>query len=190
MVRDAGQTKGRLLVAATQEFSRHGIAGARVDRVAAQAACNKSLIYTYFGSKEQLFDAVMSKLLMETVAEVPITADDLPGYVAALFDRYVKHPELLRLATWQRLERDPDAGVHGLIQDYDEAKVAAIKAAQRRGTVRRDIAASELLVLLIGLSVSSALRAPGLDPNRLPAAVRRRQRAALIAAVAAITGPA
>ena len=51
MARDAEQTKQRLLEAAIAEFSAYGIAGARVDRIAAGAGVNKSLIYSYFGSK-------------------------------------------------------------------------------------------------------------------------------------------
>ncbi|ABY22864.1 transcriptional regulator, TetR family [Renibacterium salmoninarum ATCC 33209] len=37
MARDAQATKQRLLEAAVQEFSQYGIAGARVDRIAAVA---------------------------------------------------------------------------------------------------------------------------------------------------------
>jgi AcrR family transcriptional regulator len=58
--RDSAATKERLLEAATAEFAAHGIAGARVDRIAAAARANKQLIYAYFGSKEQLFDAVLA----------------------------------------------------------------------------------------------------------------------------------
>ena len=47
----------RILDAATAEFSARGIAGARVDRIADAAACNKALLYSYFGNKDQLFDA-------------------------------------------------------------------------------------------------------------------------------------
>ena len=40
--RDAEATKARILEAATAEFAAHGIAGARVDRIAASAGANKS----------------------------------------------------------------------------------------------------------------------------------------------------
>jgi AcrR family transcriptional regulator len=43
--RDSAATKERLLAAATDEFAAHGIAGARVDRIAAAARANKQLIY-------------------------------------------------------------------------------------------------------------------------------------------------
>ncbi|BCL80549.1 helix-turn-helix transcriptional regulator [Ktedonobacteria bacterium brp13] len=55
MGRDIQETKKRLLNAATNEFARRGIAGARVDRIADLAGCSKALIYDYFGNKDQLF---------------------------------------------------------------------------------------------------------------------------------------
>jgi AcrR family transcriptional regulator len=189
-VRSAAQTRARLLGAATAEFSRHGIAGARVDRIAQSAGCNKALIYTYFGSKDQLFGAVMAALVSDTVAEVPITPEDLPGYAAALFDRCADHPELLRLATWQRLELTADAKGASALDEYDEAKVRTIRGAQRRGLVRADIGAPELLVLVIGMSVAAALHAPGLALNNLSWGTRRRHRAALSQAVSLLVRPA
>src|SRR5262245_53299644 len=105
MARDAAETRKRLLEAATEEFATYGIAGARVDRVAAKAGANKSLIYTYFGNKEALFDSVFEALVLSALEAVPLDPDDLPGYAAKMFDRYLAKPEILRLATWYQLER-------------------------------------------------------------------------------------
>lgn len=55
---DAAATEARILEAGTAEVAHYGIAGARVDRVAAAVAINKSQIHAYFGSKNGLFDAV------------------------------------------------------------------------------------------------------------------------------------
>src|SRR5882757_765301 len=105
MVGDAEATRKRLLEAALKEFGAFGIAGARVDRIAAEAASNKAQIYHYFGSKDGLFDAVFNQLVVRMLAEAPIDATDLPEYAGRLFDEYEKHPEVQRLATWYRLER-------------------------------------------------------------------------------------
>ena len=40
-----------------------------------------------------------------TVSDTPIDPTNLPEYAGRLFDRYQKHPEVQRLATWYRLER-------------------------------------------------------------------------------------
>ena len=60
-MRNAEATRERILEAATAEFSAYGIAGARVDRIAKTAGCNKNLIYIYFENKETLFTTVLQK---------------------------------------------------------------------------------------------------------------------------------
>ncbi|HEX4224732.1 MAG TPA: helix-turn-helix domain-containing protein, partial [Pseudonocardiaceae bacterium] len=84
--RDAEATKARLLDAATDEFAAHGIAGARIDRISMVAKVNKSMIYAYFGGKEQLFDAVMNAHVTQLLDTVPFTPEDLPDYAGKLFD--------------------------------------------------------------------------------------------------------
>jgi AcrR family transcriptional regulator len=115
MARDADRTRKRLLEAAGVEFSALGIAGARVDRIAEAAGCNKAMIYAYFGNKDQLFDAVFSAHVAAFLDEVPFDAPDLPGYAGRLFDRYEDHPETLRLATWYRLERPRGASLQAVV---------------------------------------------------------------------------
>jgi len=60
-VRDPGENRSRILDAATAEFARNGLGGARVDRIAAAAGTNKRMLYYYFGSKEKLFLAVLER---------------------------------------------------------------------------------------------------------------------------------
>ena len=49
----------RILEAAKQEFSAHGLAGARVDRIAAKAGANKRMLYYHVGNKDDLYLAVL-----------------------------------------------------------------------------------------------------------------------------------
>src|SRR5205807_8384320 len=104
MVRDAEATRQRLLDAAAEEFAARGIAGARVERIAQVARSNKAQIYHYFGSKDALFEAVFDRIVEETLSDTAIDPTDLPEYAGRLFDRYQRHPEVQRLATWYRLE--------------------------------------------------------------------------------------
>jgi AcrR family transcriptional regulator len=55
----ATATRQRILDAATAEFAAHGLAGARVDEIAARAAANKRMLYAYFGAKEELWLTVL-----------------------------------------------------------------------------------------------------------------------------------
>src|SRR3954468_10039131 len=94
---DSTATKARLLDAAFKEFAQHGLAGARVDRIAEAAQANKGLIYVYYGSKEQLFDTVLTQRVGALFDAVPFTTADLPGFAGALFDYLLTSPKLLRL---------------------------------------------------------------------------------------------
>ncbi|MFD7500763.1 TetR family transcriptional regulator [Streptomyces sp. NPDC059850] len=103
MAYDSTATKERILTAAATEFAAHGVAGARVDRIAAQAKANKRAIYDYFGDKNKLFAIVLERVLADLAEAVP-PSDDLPGYAERLFDYHRAHPEALRLVMWEALE--------------------------------------------------------------------------------------
>lgn len=53
-----------------------------------------------------------------------------------LYDEYLRRPDLIRLATWTRLERRPVGHLVETHEHYDEPKLAAIAAAQAAGRVR------------------------------------------------------
>ena len=59
--RDPDRTRRRILDAATAEFARYGLGGARVDRIALRSGANKRMLYYYFGSKEKLFLAALEE---------------------------------------------------------------------------------------------------------------------------------
>jgi AcrR family transcriptional regulator len=122
---DAQATRRRLLDAAYSEFAQYGIAGARVDRIAEAADSNKAQIYHYFGGKAQLFDAVCELAMQQMEAEVPFDPYDLPGYAGRLVRLHERRPEMMRLCTWQRLERtDGDPSPAGVA--YARTEIDAI----------------------------------------------------------------
>ena len=151
-MRDKEATKAKLLEAALTEFATHGIAGARVDRIAAKAGCNKAMIYAYFGSKEELFDEILKIQITMVLDAVPITPDDLPGYAGRLFDTYERQPELLRLAGYHRLENGFEA-INRAEAEAHMVKVAAVEEAQRDGRLPSDFGAEELLSLVVHMSI-------------------------------------
>jgi TetR/AcrR family transcriptional regulator len=63
---EAGDTKtsrrDRILDAASAAFNDSGYDSVRVDDIAIAAGCNKQLIYYYFKSKAQLYDAVLERM--------------------------------------------------------------------------------------------------------------------------------
>ena len=76
----ADQTQKRILRAAIQEFSTHGLSGARTDRIAESAKVNKALLYYYFKSKQGLYAAAIEGV-SATVVENALAEFD-PKYSA------------------------------------------------------------------------------------------------------------
>ncbi|WP_331737737.1 TetR family transcriptional regulator [Streptomyces sp. NBC_00019] len=151
MQRDAEATKQRLIAAGRAEFAAYGLNGARVDRIAAAAQCNKAQIYHYFKNKSGLFEAVWNGLVEHIIANLPRNAEDLPEVAAHLSDIYAAYPEFPRLITWQRMERDETINEQG-VEDVRN-RSAAIAAAQAKGVVSTRFEARVLLTLVIHIAM-------------------------------------
>ncbi|MFF3658797.1 TetR family transcriptional regulator [Streptomyces olivochromogenes] len=190
MPRDSAATKARLLDAASAEFAAHGLAGARVDRIAEAANANKQRIYAYFGSKEQLFDAVIDRVLAVGAEAVPFDAEDLPGFAGQVFDNLVAHPDLMRLLYWKLLERpgatDQEAATY-------TAKTAGVAAAQEQGRVEPELGPEDLVAFVLALTQAWFSLTGGMSPTSGsdPWSTQRlaRHRDAVVDAVRRITTP-
>jgi AcrR family transcriptional regulator len=101
---DSQATRERILAAATTEFAAHGVAGARIDRIAAAAGANKRAIYDYFGDKDALFAAVLERELSDCAEAVPVEGGDLGDYAGRLLEYHAARPQALRLLLWEALE--------------------------------------------------------------------------------------
>jgi TetR/AcrR family transcriptional regulator len=82
------QTRAKILRAAVQEFSAHGLSGARTDAIAVAAGTNKALLYYYFKSKQDMYNAAL-----ESVSERV-----LQNMLTALDSQYSPGERLLRAA--------------------------------------------------------------------------------------------
>ncbi|WP_432117363.1 TetR family transcriptional regulator [Streptomyces sp. bgisy032] len=184
--RDPEATRARIFEAAVAEFARHGIAGARIDRIASEAKANKQLIYAYFGNKAELFAIVLEKKMLHLAEAVPVDPDDIEGWVDRLMDYHADHPELLRLLFWEGLEYGSTELPHESDRRGHYArKVAALRDGQERGVVTDAIPASDLLFLLTALANWTAvvpqmrrILVGGADPDRdrLRASVKEAAR--------------
>jgi AcrR family transcriptional regulator len=175
-MRNAAVTRERILEAATAEFSAFGIAGARVDRIAKTAGCNKNLIYIYFDSKEALFTTVLRKQLASGYEEVAFTPDDLPGYAARVFDFSMAHPELMRLMTWFSLEQKAESPAERAATR--DSKLAALVKAQKVGqlgaTFPPEFILTAIMVLATAWTAANPFRPPLNDDSPKRSAALRR----------------
>ena len=149
---------------AAAEFAARGLAGARVEVIAAGARCSAGLVYAHFGSKAGLFDAVLHDLVERSLDQVPFAVDDLPGYAARVYDATAAAPDVQRLLAWHHLERGAPSSP-GLTEATRE-RVDVLAAAQRAGTVADRMPAPELL-----LAVQTIARMWSAHPTGLFSAV-------------------
>ncbi len=110
--RDPERNQERILKAATGEFARFGLGGARVDRIAERAGANKRMLYYYYGNKEDLFLAVLEAAYARIRnAEQKLHLGDLDPeegvrrLVEFTWDYYLAHPEFLTLLNSENLHR-------------------------------------------------------------------------------------
>jgi AcrR family transcriptional regulator len=173
MQRDAERTRRQILAAAMEEFAERGIAGARVDRIATVAGCNKAMLYAYYGSKDGLFDAVFTVYVELYLAQVGFDAEDLPTYAGRVFDYFERNPGHLRLATWYRLERPQSTQLDAVVAVNAE-RLDALKEAQAAGKVSPDFSPVALLSLIQSIATSWSTMNPEYKATQ-PARAARRQ---------------
>src|ERR671912_1751686 len=101
---DPERTKANILEVAAAEFGEKGLAGARIDEIAAMTQTSKRMIYYYFGSKEGLYLAVLEesyKKVRDIESELHLQdlepEQALRRLVAFTFDHHLQHENYIRL---------------------------------------------------------------------------------------------
>ncbi|GLY87793.1 TetR family transcriptional regulator [Actinoallomurus iriomotensis] len=183
----ATETKQRILDAAFAEFAEYGVAGARVDRIAKNARCNKNLIYVYFDNKETLFATVLQRHLSDAYAGAPFDPDDLPGLAGRVFDLARSNPGVYRLLAWATLERT--AALPSTREQEHDRKLDLLRERQKSGAVRDDIPPTLLLMAVLALATAWSPDFPfGRTANPSADLTDDEVRDAVVRMVAGITG--
>jgi len=162
-VRDSERTRAAILGAATDEFARHGLGGARVDRIALRARTNKRMLYYYFGSKDGLFLAVLEDTYARIrTAERALSLLDVDPEEAVrrlvrfTWEYYLAHPEFLTLLNTENLHRAGhlrrSKDVRGMNSPLIETLGEVLARGARSGLFRGDVDALQLYVSIAALS--------------------------------------
>jgi len=190
--RDPAGTRNKLLTAARREFADRGLAGARVDDIAARAGVNKQLVYHYFGDKDALYLAVLEWVYEEIRdQERKLNLEGLPPeqairkLVASSFDHLAAHPDFIVLlndenrggARHVRHSRKLEAMHSPLVSMVSKILNQGVRA----GTFRRGINPVHLYISIAGLSYFFFSNTPTLSAIfgkdlSSPAAKRARRR--------------
>ena len=115
----AEKTRSNILKAARNLFSEHGFAGTSMDSIAIAAKANKQRIYAYFGSKKDLFEAVLLEVFAESAetfekfsAGIEVGVSNITFELSQYYQSlHVQKPEFQRLLTWANLENAIDPAV-------------------------------------------------------------------------------
>jgi AcrR family transcriptional regulator len=181
------QVRTRVLRAAAQVFAERGFAGATIDQVAAVAGFTKGAVYSNFGSKDELFPALMEAEVTARVAAVEQAlgpATDLAGALAAVggeLSRRDAQWQLLFVELWQRAVRDPAARA-AFVATRTQLRAQVSQAVQRflaDHPARAGWDAGTLTVVLLALLNGLAMESLP-DPDAVPDEVLPRVLAALL----------
>jgi TetR/AcrR family transcriptional regulator len=161
--RNPEATRNKLLLAARREFADSGLAGARVDEIAARAGVNKQLVYHYFGDKDALYLAVLQWVYEEIrTHERELNLEGLPPQrairklIESSFDHLAAHPDFIVLlndenrggARHVRGSRRLEAMHSPLVSMVSKI----LREGVRTGAFRRGINPLHLYISIAGLS--------------------------------------
>jgi AcrR family transcriptional regulator len=135
---------------ATAEFADKGLAGARIDEIAAATRTSKRMIYYHFESKEALYIAVLEAAYRRIRAiEAELHLDDLAPedalrkLVAFTFDYQHDNEPFIRLVMNENMHRGEYLARSSIIQELNVPAIAAVQRVYQRGleagAFRRDV---------------------------------------------------
>jgi len=161
--RDPEGMRLRILEAAKQEFSAHGLAGARVDRIAAKAGANKRMLYYHVGNKEDLYLTVLEGAYEKIRGEertLALEHLDPPEAIRTLIDftwnHFLRNPEFLALLHTENLARAKHLKRSSKVKSMHSPFVEMIGAVVRRGVKSGDFhAAVDPVQLYISIAALS-----------------------------------
>jgi AcrR family transcriptional regulator len=138
--RDPRRNQKRILDAALEEFSRFGLGGARVDRIAVRSGANKRMLYYYFGSKENLFLAVLEDSYARIrTAEKALDLEHadpreaLKRLIDFTWRYYLEHPEFMTLLNSENLHKGRHVRRSRRVLEMHSPLVETLRGILRRG---------------------------------------------------------
>jgi AcrR family transcriptional regulator len=149
-INDAEQTQRDIIAVATEEFADKGLAGARIDEIAARTRTSKRMIYYYFGSKDGLYIAVLEEAYRNIRhIEHDLNVDHLSPeralreLVSFSFDRHQQNPAFVRIVMNENLHSGKYIARSANIPKLNVPAIDTIRRIVERGkktgVFRRDV---------------------------------------------------
>jgi len=137
---DPERTMADILAVATREFADKGLAGARIDEIAAATRTSKRMIYYYYGSKEGLYVAVLEDAYRQMRAiESELHLQDMPPedalrrLVGHTVDYQLAHPDFIRLVMTENIHRGQYLAQSSSIRALNVPAIEGLRGVYERG---------------------------------------------------------
>lgn len=161
-IRDPVRTRQHIIDAAIDEFTERGFDGARMDAIAEQSQTNKSLIYKYFDSKEDLYIASLAGTygqLRASQREIDLDASDpvesMKRLVESTFDTFADNPRIVRMLTHENVQNarflKQALNIKSLYTPLLDKLESIIRKGQEAGIFRPDIDLKHLYISISAL---------------------------------------
>ena len=139
-INDPEGTKRNIIEVATREFAENGLAGARIDEIAAKTKSSKRMIYYYFGDKEVLYLKVLEEAYSKVRAtEATLDLQDLPPrqalekLVGFTFDHHNSHEAFIRLVMIENIHHGEFLAKSQIIQKLNVTAIDTVREVYGRG---------------------------------------------------------
>lgn len=157
--RDPERTRSELLEVATAAFAESGYSGTRVDDIAERTRTTKRMIYYYFGSKEELYLAVL-EAAYRTIREAeqglhvgelsPVEA--LQRIAELTYDHHLAHSDFIRLVSIENIHRGEFIQRLESLRTLNRPALGLLEGILERGradgTLRDDVDALDVHLLI------------------------------------------
>jgi AcrR family transcriptional regulator len=158
---DPERTMSEILSVATQEFAGKGLAGARIDEIAAATRTSKRMIYYYFGSKEGLYVAVLEAAygrMRQIEADLHLNdlepVEALKRLVEFTYDHHQSNEEFIRLVMSENVQRGEYLAQSKEIQKLNGSALQTIQDLYTRG-LKKGVFKKNLTPLEIHSAISA-----------------------------------
>lgn len=156
---DPERTKAQILRAAIVEFGEKGLAGARIDAIAAATQTSKRMIYYYFDSKDGLYLAALEQSYSRVRdSELQLQLDDMDPetalrcLVTVMFDHHLDNEHYIRIVMSENINRGRYLRQSSKIQELNRPAITLLRTIYERG-------------------VAAGLFRPGLDATDIHASI-------------------
>jgi TetR/AcrR family transcriptional regulator len=152
-------TRQALLNVARREFAGHGLEGARVDRIAKLADVNKQLVYHYFGSKDDLYIAVLEEAYQRIrEQERALDLDGLPprdamrALIKFSFDYLDQNRDFVALMSDENAHSGEHLNGSSKLELMNRPIIDMIRQTLERGDFKKDLDPFQVYISIAGLS--------------------------------------